>query len=313
MKTIFFKAILLLSFAFTLAFCKPSPPSNAPDKKAVNESTSPLLSQSTTEPLDTNRYHHYPWLTTYEAKDMLINQVPVPEGFERILVQQNSFADWLRHLPLKAAESPVRYFDGRLKPSQNVHHRVVNIDTGKRDLQQCADAVMRLKAEYHYSKADYGPIHFNFTSGDRVAFDDWRKGRKPKIVGNKVTFTALAENSDDSYTNFRKYMTQIFNYAGTASLSKEMKSIAVEEMQIGDVFIQGGFPGHAVIVVDMAEHESGQRLFLLAQSYMPAQDLHLLKNKGDSALNPWYTINFGNELESPEWTFTNRDLKRFKE
>ena len=50
-------------------------------------------------------------------------------------------------------------------------------------------------------------------------------------------------------------------------------------MQIGDVFIKGGFPGHAVVVLDMAENDrTGQRVFLLAQSYMPAQDIHIMKN-----------------------------------
>ena len=45
-------------------------------------------------------------------------------------------------------------------------------------------------------------------------------------------------------------------------------------MQIGDVLIQGGSPGHAVIVVDMAENPAtGEKLYLLAQSYMPAQDI----------------------------------------
>ena len=48
----------------------------------------------------------------------------------------------------------------------------------------------------------------------------------------------------------------------------------VTSMQIGDVLIQGGSPGHAVIVVDMAENPAtGEKLYLLAQSYMPAQDI----------------------------------------
>jgi len=59
-------------------------------------------------------------------------------------------------------------------------------------------------------------------------------------------------------------LTIVYGY----SLAKELKPIAVENMKIGDVFIQGGFPGHAIIVVDMAIHvRTGERLFMLAQSY----------------------------------------------
>ena len=61
-------------------------------------------------------------------------------------------------------------------------------------------------------------------------------------------------------------LTSIFYYAGTASLSKELKSQQISKIKAGDVFIKGGFPGHGVLVVDVAQHkESGKRIFLLAQ------------------------------------------------
>ena len=61
-------------------------------------------------------------------------------------------------------------------------------------------------------------------------------------------------------------------------------------MRIGDVFIIGGSPGHAVIVVDMAVNpETHEKVFLLAQSYMPAQQIQLLKNNNDPDLSPWYS------------------------
>jgi Domain of unknown function (4846) len=83
-------------------------------------------------------------------------------------------------------------------------------------------------------------------------------------------------------------------------------------IQIGDVFIQGGFPGHAVTVVDLAKKVgSNKKIFLLAQSYMPAQDIHVLKS--DGKLNPWYELPGNNVLETPEWTFKLSDLKRFSE
>ncbi|MFM7767840.1 MAG: DUF4846 domain-containing protein, partial [Bacteroidota bacterium] len=110
-----------------------------------------------------------------------------------------------------------------------------------------------------------------------------------------------------------KYMEMVFSYAGTASLEKELKPVDLADMQIGDLFIKGGFPGHAVVVVDMAVHEStGEKLFLLAQSYMPAQETHVLKNPNDAGLSPWYALDFDGELTTPEWTFGRQQLKRFE-
>ena len=108
-------------------------------------------------------------------------------------------------------------------------------------------------------------------------------------------------------------MEAIFNYAGTMSLSKELKKVNRDSMQIGDVFIVGGFPGHAIVVVDMAIHpETKKKVFMLAQSYMPAQELQILMNPSDSQKSPWYDLDFGNNLNTPEWSFSSGDLKRFE-
>jgi hypothetical protein len=222
-----------------------------------------------------------------------------------------SYADWLRRLPLKPKGSPVKYYNGGTKPGL-VHEAVVDIDVGTRDLQQCADAVMRLQAEYHYQKKDYPNIHFNFTSGHEVSFDAWRKGRKPRVSGNSVRFSSPSGQVDNSYRNFKKYMNMIFNYAGTASLTKELKKVSVSDIRPGDVFIQGGFPGHAILVVDVAENTEGERVFMVAQSYMPAQDIHILKNEGQTGTSPWYPADFGGTLQTPEWTFERENLKRFR-
>ena len=90
-------------------------------------------------------------------------------------------------------------------------------------------------------------------------------------------------------------------------------ALAELDMKIGDVFVQGGSPGHAVIVVDMAiDKNTGQKLFLLAQSYMPAQNIHVLKNPNHEALSPWYVLDSSKTINTPEWHFTQDDLKRYE-
>ena len=101
-------------------------------------------------------------------------------------------------------------------------------------------------------------------------------------------------------------------YAGSYSLSKELKKINIKNIQIGDIFIKGGFPGHAVIVLDAAKNENGDIRFVIGQSYMPAQDIHVLKNPQNRTLSPWYSINLQEQLVTPEYYFDWNDLRRFE-
>jgi hypothetical protein len=105
----------------------------------------------------------------------------------------------------------------------------------------------------------------------------------------------------------------VFTYAGSASLAAELVAVAdPAEIRPGDVFIQGGFPGHAVLVTDVAEDSAGERILLLLQSYMPAQDIHVLTNPS-SPISPWYSARKEGVLQTPEWTFRYSDLRRFPE
>ncbi len=254
----------------------------------------------------------YPWIEQIDEANRLDARVAPPPGFQRVACEEGSFAAWLRGLPLKVGTPQVLLFDGRPKANQQAHEAVVDIDVGKRDLQQCADAAIRLRAEYLFSRGETARIAFHFTSGDEASFRRWADGFRPKVSGNKVEWARTA-SKDTSYRAFRSYLDTVFTYAGTRSLAKEMKPVAdPREIAAGDVFVQGGSPGHAVIVLDVAEEAStGRRVFLLAQGFMPAQQVHVLKNPSDPALSPWYDADLGDTLVTPEWTFEKGDLKRF--
>lgn len=243
----------------------------------------------------------YPWLENYGAERSLASRIPPPAGFTRIGAEIGSFAEWLRGLPLKDGNPPVYLYDKRLKSNQGAHYAVVDIDCGTRDLQQCADAIMRLRGEYLFSKGDIKSIKFNTGDAARSSFEGWLKKRPAG--------TSRAAN----YQNFQKYMIFVFSFAGTYSMSRSLKKVgSIEEIRIGDIFIKGGFPGHAVLVTDIAINEkTGEKVFMLLQSYMPAQDMHILINPGDRKLSPWYKSNFGESLATPEWNFTRGQLMRF--
>lgn len=247
-------------------------------------------------------------------KDGMIVQerILTPEGFERVPVVEGSFEEYLRGLPLKPHGAKVTYFNGGTKPL-DVHVAVLDMDVGGRDLQQCADSVIRLRAEYLYEKGLYNKIHFNFTNGFNADYSKWMDGYRIKVSGNKADWVKQASKGSD-YASFRKYLDMVFAYAGTLSLSKEMENIPLEEMQPGDVFLKGASPGHCVIVMDMAENkQTGEIIFIAAQGYMPAQEMHILENPANEDGNPWYTLDFGDELITPEWTFSDTQLYRFRD
>lgn len=253
----------------------------------------------------------YLWLPADDSSQAIITRIAVPEGYERESPKRCTFGHWLQRLPLKEGRPPVYLYNGNKKTNQDLHFAVVDLDVGDEDLQQCADAIIRLRAEYLYYRKLLDSVRFTITSGDTIHFRRWIKGYRPEVFGNKVAWVKRAE-SDSSYQTFQDYLNFIFTYAGTYSLSKGLKKVeALSNIRIGDIFIQGGFPGHAVIVVDMAIDGDGNKIVLIAQSFMPAQDLHILKNLNDSKLNPWYEVGAGDRLQTPEWIFDWGDLRRF--
>lgn len=233
-----------------------------------------------------------------------------PPGFKRVSHPAGTFQNYLQQLPLKPEGSRVQYYNGAEKPPGRVYLAVVDMDIGNRDLQQCADAIMRLRGEYLYHAKRYDDIRFDLTNGFDMTFEKWRQGYRIKVSGNTVSWVK-SKGPSSSYTQFRSYMNMVFAYAGTLSLAKELRPVPIQDIQIGDVFIQGGSPGHAVIVLDMAENDSGEKRFLLAQSYMPAQDIQILQNPRENPGDPWFAIPAGQLFETPEWNFGIDDLKRF--
>lgn len=239
-----------------------------------------------------------------------VSSIPAPSGFNRM--ETSGFGAYLRDLPLKPKGAKVKLYNGIPKIWQGGAYAVVDMEIGTTDLQQCADACMRLRAEYLWKDKQFSNIHFNFTSGFRADYTKWAEGYRIKVSGNNVEWYKAAE-PDYGYKTFRKYLNMVFAYAGTASLSKEMVPVPLSDIRIGDVFIQGGHPGHAMIIVDMAEASDGRRAILVAQSYMPAQDIHVVTNRKDRKISPWYIYD-GNTVsfEFPDWSFSFGDIKRFK-
>src|SRR5262249_12957113 len=121
----------------------------------------------------------YAWLQGIPQRT--VASIVPPAGFRRVDAARQSFGEWLRGLPLRPGRPDVRLVNGQLKGNQQAQYAVVDIDVGRRDLQQCADAVIRLRAEYLFATRRTDAIAFHFTSGDVASWADWRAGLRPVV------------------------------------------------------------------------------------------------------------------------------------
>lgn len=231
-----------------------------------------------------------------------------PEGYNRKKIK--GFGHFLRSLKLLPKGSQVSYYDGSVKDSTGVYCAVVDQEIQKRDLHQCADAIMRQYATYLFQNKKYDQISFTFQSGFSFPFSKWAQGYRVDVSNGGKWYKKT--NPSYSKNTFDQYLTMVYAYCGTASLDKDLKDVSLEDMKIGDILIQGGHPGHAVLVVDVAENKDGNKMFLLAQSYMPAQQMQILINPKDPNISPWYDLStIDNSIKTPEWEFNKNNLKRF--
>ncbi len=221
----------------------------------------------------------------------------LPVGYHYTNEPKDSWGAFLRDLPLKPDGSVVKKYDGETKPNFQTYLAVVNLPIGKKDLHQCADAVMRLRADYLFSQSRFNEISFRQASGKILKYSTWLEGKTP------------------DKNNLWTYLEKVFNTANTTSLDQQLKSKPIESLEVGDVFITrppSGQPyGHAVIVVDKCIHPDGKVKFMLAQSFMPAQEIQILDNPATPGC-PWYDLDFGQTIQTPEWSFTSNQLKSFE-
>ncbi|MBO5069504.1 MAG: DUF4846 domain-containing protein [Roseburia sp.] len=237
------------------------------------------------------------------------SRILAPKGYKRTEAEEGSLLEYLRSFPVKEDGSPVLLYDGNKKWNQDAHVAVMELPIEDADLQQCADSIMRMYAEYFLASGQEERISFHFTNGFEADYTKWRDGYRIKVDGNQVSWVQSA-GYDDSYETFVKYLRMVFSYAGTLSMDAEAEPIVVEEMQVGDVFLKGGSPGHVVMIVDVCENEEGKRAFLLAQGYMPAQEFHILKNPASEA-DPWYyEEDIVYPFVTPEYVFDEGSLQK---
>ena len=200
-----------------------------------------------------------------------IGDISVPRGFERIEVASGSFGEFIRSFPLKERGSHMTYYNGKMALGQYFGYAVLDLPILS-DIEQCADAVMRMRAEYLWDKGAYDSIHFHSVSGKDQRF-------------------AGGQDRDE----FERFLRKVYGNSNTTSLKREMKTKSLKDIVPGDVFVYespgAGYYGHAVLVVDVAiNKKTGQKAIMLSQSSTPALTMHIIRDMLHPIQSPWVIL-----------------------
>jgi len=241
----------------------------------------------------------------------LESRFAVPEGYIRTEYPEGSFGSFVRNYPMKPDGSPVLLWTKEPKGNQRDHAAVFDMMVeDELDVQQCADSVMRIYAEYFRATGQYDRIRFHFVSGFLCDYNSYIQGNRVKVSGDDVVWVQ-SQPAEDSDNVFNEYMKIVCAYASTLSMESESVSADLHDLQIGDIFLKGGSPGHVVMVADVCEN-GGRKAFLLAQGYMPAQEFHIVKNPLHEN-DPWY---YEEEVRYPfitqAYTFPEGSFRRLQ-
>lgn len=263
--------------------------------------------------------HRYRWLGADNLKfppavDALEARFPNPPGYVRVPVTPGSFAEWLRGLPLAAPGTPVLSHAGDTVFAGDDAYvaGVVAIDVGAGDLQQSADAVIRLNGEWLWSTDQLNAISYKSTTKLDMPFSRWAKGQRLLAAGPNMGWVVKGKPKDPTYGDFRQYIDAVMLWSNNVSLA--LRATRVEDpakLAAGDFFLQTRGKGHAIVVLDVAQKPTGERVALLGQSLQsPAQSIHVMRLGPATA---WFSMRPPNPVLTPRadeflWT----DLMRLE-
>jgi hypothetical protein len=261
----------------------------------------------------------YRWLGADNLKypapvDSLEARFPTPPGYQRVGVEPGSFGEWLRGLPLAAAGTPVLSNSGdTVYPGDDPYvAAVIAIDVGVGDLQQSSDAIMRLHAEWLWANDKPDAISYRSASKLDMPFSRWAKGQRLLPSGPNVFWVVKNKPHDPNYNDFRQYMDAVMLWSNNVSLAMRASHVSdPAQLTAGDFFLQSRGKGHALLVLDVAQKPTGERVALLGQALQsPAQSMHVMRLGHATA---WFSMRPPNPVLIPRADeFSWADLSRLE-
>lgn len=234
------------------------------------------------------------------------SRITPPDGYSRVAVERGSFAEYLRKYPLHPVNIKLPVYNGKTRNTDSP--AIFDISLGDEGYQQCADSIIRLYSDYFYENKQFDKISFQFSNGDVCDYNRWRKGKRMLVLSD-FSCEIPAALPDDSENEYRNYLKEVMNYAGTISLQHESEVISPDEIRIGDIICNDS---HVVLITDMAVNENGEKCYLIGQSFIPAVCFHIINSNTDS---PWFTQE---QLEAESfdigtYSFNKNNIRRWKD
>jgi hypothetical protein len=250
----------------------------------------------------------YPWPLAEATYDALWRRFPAPRGFTRVALPPESWGAWLRGLPLRRPGTPVVNGAGQVRLPGAWPQLGAVVDIDLRRNEQCADIIYRLRAEWLWVTGHPEQLSFRATDGSTLSWADWKRGVRPVLAVKKLVYVRTAQ-PDGSRTSFDRYLAAIFNWCGTLSLDRDTVPVTPGDVQPGDILVKGGAPGHAMLIVDLAQDRAGHRQALVAQGWLPEQSIYVVSPLGQRG---WFGLDPKHPIDVPMWgRFEWSDLQRF--
>ena len=298
-------SILTLTLVFSLASCTKKLDKDSGDSQTKKENRTDKGKTIGVNPELVNK-----------DGDTIEKRYNPPKGYKRVKADKYTFTNFVRNEKLKPYGQKSIYYNGKPKKSEGVYDAVFDVDLEGKNILHCADSCYKFRGDYLYSIGRYDKMKFHFVGKGIADFDKYTKGYR--VDPETGEYFLMGEKSSDAKV-YKKFMDTVYIYSSTISLVEDTKKVKIDDIRVGDIFLKDGTPGskrvgHAITVVDMAENSRGDKAFMLAQSYMPAQQPQILVNKNNDEIGPWYSLKEVKEmgkLKTPQWTFELYQLARF--
>ena len=197
-----------------------------------------------------------------------VKDIPVPTGFTAVECPPESYRHWITRRPLKNGLEILDCTGRKVPPGAYSVYAVLDLPLlFSGDLEQCADYAMRLWAEYHKDRNKLDKLYLFDYNGRRQQFSTSR-------------------------LSYRKFLHRAFANSNSYSLKQGCAKVDTGGIVPGDMVVQNerGGVGHVSVVLNACRDSSGQKLYLIGFSYMPAQEFHIEKALEGYGTAGWFTL-----------------------
>ncbi|MBQ6069752.1 MAG: hypothetical protein IJK84_09625 [Bacteroidales bacterium] len=231
-----------------------------------------------------------PWHATQ------VGDIPAPRGFSRVEVPVDSYAAYLRALPLKGAGAKLHLYSGQEAKHQFMAAAIVDQPLLSK-YEQCADVAIRLWAEYLWQQGRY----------EEICFTD--------VCDSVLCYHADTVSPDSLRQHFEDYLLEVYKWCNTASVYRETMPRLFSDVEGGDLLVhpaeEGEEYGHAIVVADVARDAKGRVAILCLEGNTPAREKHIVRNKWPWR-NPWFIIGKGDrEIRFIKSRFRQEHLRHY--